>query len=176
MAPAPYYRDVGIKNLRPRFLPLLGLALVTIVSGCDRGGHPTEIGRPAPDFTVSDGASTVHLAGYRGQVVLLNFWESNCAPCILELPSFLQFHHEHPEITIVSVSSDRDPDSYERFIHQRHVDFISVRDPDQTAGNKFSITGWPETFVIDRQGRIRRRFIGATDWNDPEILRYLKTL
>jgi hypothetical protein len=56
------------------------------------------------------------------------------------------------------------------------VDFLTVRDPDEIAATKFKTTGWPETFVIDRQGLIRRRFIGATDWTDPEILRFLKTL
>ena len=51
-----------------------------------------------------------------------------------------------------------------------------VRDPKQTAASKYGTEQWPETYVIDREGRIRRRFIGATDWTNPEILRYLKTL
>ena len=146
------------------------------MAACDRGSHPAQISKPAPDFTVSDGKSTVHLASYRGKIVLLNFWESHCAPCITELPSLLEFHHQHPEIPILAVSSDSDDEPYKAFIVQRHMDLITVRDPQQTAGNKYAITGWPETFVIDRQGNIRRRFIGATDWSDPEILSFLKTL
>ena len=145
-------------------------------AGCDRGSHPSGIGKPAPDFTVSDGANTIHLASYRGRVVLLNFWESHCGPCIVELPSLLQFHHQHPDIPILAVSSDADDADYRQFIVQRHMDLITVRDPQQTAGNKYAITGWPETFIIDRDGRVRRRFIGATNWNDPEIERFLKTL
>jgi len=147
-----------------------------LLAGCDRGSHPTQISKPAPDFTVSDGQSTIHLASYRGKIVMVNFWESHCGPCITELPSLLQFHHEHPEIPILAVSSDTDDDSYKAFIAQRHMDLITVRDPQQSAGNKFLITGWPETFIIDRQGNIRRRFIGATDWSDPEILKFLKTI
>jgi thiol-disulfide isomerase/thioredoxin len=152
-----------------------GFILVAVI-GCDRGSHPSEINKPAPDFIVSDGTRTVHLASYKGQIVLLNFWESHCGPCISELPSLLQFHHDHPEIPILAISSDTDDGDYKRFITQRHVDLITVRDPEQSAGNKFSITGWPETFIIDRQGRIRRRFIGAEDWSDPEITSFLKTL
>jgi peroxiredoxin len=144
--------------------------------GCDRGNHPHEIGRPAPDFTVTDDTTTVHLASYRGHVVLLNFWASWCAPCVAELPSLLEFHREHPEIQIVAVSIDEDETAYRRFLAQRHVDFLTVWDPHESASNKYGTTGWPETFLIDRTGNIRRRFIGQTDWNDPEIARYLKTL
>ena len=146
------------------------------VIGCDRGSHPAQTGKPAPDFNISDGTSSIHLANYRGKVVLLNFWASWCQPCILELPSLLQFHHEHPEVTILAVSIDVDEDAYKRFLVARHVDLLTVRDPEMTAANKFGTEQWPETYIIDREGRIRRRFIGATDWSSPEILRFLKTL
>jgi len=165
-----------IRNLKLRWSTLIWLGLGLVVCGCDRGSHPTEIGKPAPDFSVSDGSSSIHLADYRGRVVLLNFWASWCAPCIVELPSLQQFHREHPDYPILAVSIDEDAGAYQRFLVQRHVDFITVRDPEQTASTKYGTTGWPETFVIDRQGRIRRRFIGATNWNDPEILRFMKTL
>ena len=173
-APAPYYRFVATGNLNPRIC--LCLAFLLAAAGCDRGTHPKEIGKPAPDFTVTDDTNSMHLASYRGKVVLLNFWASWCTPCIVELPSLLQFHHEHPEYPILAVSIDEDESAYRRFLVNRHVDFTTVWDPKQTASAKYGTTGWPETFVIDSQGRIRRRFIGATDWNDPEIIRFLKTL
>jgi len=159
-----------------RYSTLLCLALCVLASGCDRGSHPHEIGKAAPDFTVSDSRTSIHLAGYRGQVVLLNFWGSWCAPCIQELPSLLEFHHEHPEYPILAVSIDENEAAYQRFLVQRHVDFTTVWDPEEVAAKKYATTGWPETFIIDRQGNIRRRFIGATDWSDPEILRFMKTL
>jgi peroxiredoxin len=159
----------------PKLAVLIGL-LVLGASGCDRGNHPTQTGRPAPDFTVSDGQASVHLASYRGQIVLLNFWASWCAPCVVELPSLLDFHHQHPEYPILGVSIDEDREQYQRFRESRHIDFVTVWDPEQVAARKFATEMWPETYVIDRQGRIRRKFVGATDWNDPEILRYLQTL
>jgi len=155
---------------------LLSLTLALLMAGCDRGNHPSQMGKPAPDFNLSDGTSSIHLADYRGKVVLLNFWASWCAPCIVELPSLQQFHRDHPEYPILAVSIDESEAAYKRFLVQRRVDFITVRDPGKTAAEQYGTTGWPETFIIDQQGRIRRRFIGATDWSDPEILRFLKTL
>jgi cytochrome c biogenesis protein CcmG/thiol:disulfide interchange protein DsbE len=155
---------------------LAGLTLAFSAAGCDRGSHPPEIGKPAPDFNLADGSSSIHLANYRGQVVLLNFWATWCAPCVLELPSLQQFHRQHPEYPVLGVSIDTSAEKYKRFLADRRVDFLTVRDPEQVAATEFKTTGWPETFVIDRQGLIRRRFIGATDWTDPEILRFLKTL
>jgi cytochrome c biogenesis protein CcmG/thiol:disulfide interchange protein DsbE len=163
-------------NFIPRIGTLFCLGLAIAASGCDRGSHPTTTGKVAPDFTIADDSNSIHLANYRGKVVLLNLWASWCPPCIVETPSLLQFHHDHPEITILAVSIDEDEDAYRRFIAERHFDLDTVRDPNQTVATKYGTTGWPETFVIDRQGVIRRKFIGATDWNDPEIIRYLKTL
>jgi peroxiredoxin len=152
------------------------LVVLAVVPGCDRGAHPAQTGKQAPDFNISDGLTSVHLANYRGQVVLLNFWWSQCAPCIEELPSLLQLHHDDPNLAILAVSIDEDPDQYARFIRNRHVDLITVRDPHETAASLFHTDMWPETYLIDRNGIIRRKFVGATDWSDPEIRNYLNGL
>jgi len=149
---------------------------VALVSGCDRGAHPAQTGKAAPDFTVADGTTTVHLASYRGRVVLLNFWWSECEPCILELPSLLELHRDQPDFAILAVSIDEDEDEYKRFLVRRHVDLITVRDPNQSAAKLFHTEQWPETYVIDRKGVIRRKFIGPQDWSNPEIRAFLKTL
>jgi peroxiredoxin len=163
-----------VRSLRSLALALLvPLALTT---ACDRGAHPAQTGQKAPDFTVSDGASTVHLASYRGKVVLLNFWATWCQPCVVEMPSLLELHHQEPDLAVVAVSIDEDPDEYTRFIARRHVDLITVRDPSQSAAKLYRTEQWPETYVIDRQGVIRRKFIGSQDWSSPEIRAYLKTL
>jgi len=159
-----------------RLLAFALLVPIALLSACDRGSHPAQIYQPAPDFNVSDGSTSIHLASYRGQVVVLNFWATWCAPCIQETPSLLQLHRERPDLAILAVSIDTDADEYKHFLDRRHFNLITVRDPDQTAAKLFRTEMWPETYIIDRKGFIRRKFIGAQDWSDPEAREFLKTL
>jgi peroxiredoxin len=160
----------------PRCIVCVFLAPLALATACNRGAHPVQIGKPAPDFTVSDGASNVHLANYRGRVVLLNFWATWCGPCVEEMPSLLDLHHRQPDLVILAVSIDDDPNAYASFIARRHVDLVTVRDPNRSAAKLYHTEMWPETYVIDRQGVIRRKFVGSQDWSRPEIAAYLKSL
>jgi len=169
---APYYKDVRF----PRCLILALLIPLALLPACNRGSHPGQTGKAAPDFTVSDGTSTVHLASYRGQVVLLNFWASWCMPCVEELPSLLELHHEQPDLVILAVSIDDDRAAYSTFIVRHHVDLITAFDPTESAAKLYHTDMWPETYVIDRQGIIRRKFVGPQEWTSPEIVSYLKSL
>ena len=160
----------------PRCLILTPLLPLVLLPACNRGAHPAQTGKVAPDFTVSDGTTTVHLASYRGRVVLLNFWATWCAPCVEEMPSLLALHHDQPDLAILAVSIDDDPAAYSTFIARRHVDLITVRDPTQSAAKRFHTDMWPETYVIDRKGIIRAKFVGPQNWTSPEIREYLKSL
>lgn len=162
--------------MRPNRFVFALLAPLVLTVACDRGAHPYLTGKTAPDFTVSDGTSTIHLADYRGKVIVLNFWWSQCAPCIQETPGLLALHHDQPDLAILAVSIDEDPDSYTRFIQRHHVDLITVRDPEQTAAKLYHTEGWPETYIIDRKGVVQRKLIGDPDWSNPEIRAYLQSL
>ena len=159
-----------------RLLLTFVLLPLALLSACNRGARPEQTGKIAPDFTVSDGTSTVHLADYRGKVVLLNFWATWCAPCVEELPGLLQLHRERPDIAILAVSVDEDADAYTSFIAERHVNLITVRDPNESAAKLYHSQGWPETYIIDKNGIIRRKLVGAADWSNPEIRTYLNSL
>jgi thiol-disulfide isomerase/thioredoxin len=158
-------------------LPILLLVLpLALLAACNRGAHPAQLNERAPDFTVSDGFTTVHLASYRGHPVLLNFWASWCGPCIEELPSLLQLHRDMPNLVILAVSIDDDPAAYSSFIASHHIDLITVRDASESAPRLFHTDMWPESYAINQQGYIERKFIGAQDWSSPEIRAFLKTL
>ena len=167
-----YYKDVQFS----RFIALGTLVALTLGIGCDRGTHPVNADRVAPDFTVSDGENTIHLANYRGKIVLLNLWWSQCPPCIQETPALMQLQHDRPDIAVLAVSIDADHASYRRFLNRYHVDLNTVRDPDQKVAKLYGTDGWPETYIIDRQGVIRRKIVGDPDWSNPEIRNYLSSL
>ena len=147
-----------------------------LVVGCDRGSHPENLGKPAPQFVVGDETKTVDLSKLRGKVVVLNLWASWCAPCIEELPSLLALQQKMPDLVIVAVSMDQDPDVYRRFLEKNHVNLVTVRDADQRVNALYGTAQIPETYVIDRQGILRRKFVSAQDWTSPEIMGYLARL
>jgi cytochrome c biogenesis protein CcmG, thiol:disulfide interchange protein DsbE len=166
----------------PRCLAVAVALALTPLSACNRGSHPAQLDLPAPDFTVSDGTTTIHLASYRGKVVLLNFWGTWCPPCIEEIPSLIQLHHDMPSLSIVGVAVpldegvSEDPAEYKAFLARHHIDFTSVRDTNELAPKLFQTDMWPETYAIDRNGFIRRKFVGPQDWTSPEIRSFLKSL
>jgi cytochrome c biogenesis protein CcmG/thiol:disulfide interchange protein DsbE len=161
-----------------RFSFLLMLSATLFASSCYSGSRPSHIGDPAKDFTVQDSDRKVSLNQFRGQVVVLNFWATWCPPCIEELPSMatMQDRMRSRGIVVLGVSIDVDEDAYHRFLRQRGVNFLTVRDPEQKVATMYGTTGWPETYIIDRQGVLRRKFVGAVDWNSPEILQFLARL
>ncbi len=152
-----------------------GLAVLALLAGCYRGSRPPGVGVTAPDFSVQDSDHTVALHDLRGQVVVLNFWATWCAPCVEEMPSLVQMQQnlKSKGVTVLAVSVDVDQKAYERFIREHKVELLTVRDPDQKSNLLYGTTQFPETYVIDRQGIIRRKFIGAVDWTAPEIMNYL---
>jgi cytochrome c biogenesis protein CcmG, thiol:disulfide interchange protein DsbE len=155
---------------------LVALAFLVLTAGCDRGAHPSQVGKLAPDFSLNDGRTQVHLADYRGKIVVLNFWATWCAPCVQELPSLLVLQRQFPQVQVVAVSIDEDAEAYRKFLVDHHVDLLSVRDGQQTSSLRYKTVMYPETYIIDRQGMIRRKFIGAQDWTSPEIVSYLRQL
>jgi cytochrome c biogenesis protein CcmG, thiol:disulfide interchange protein DsbE len=152
------------------------LCSLLMAAGCDRGDHPTQLGRPAPNFTLTEGSRSLQLSSYRGKVLVLNFWATWCPPCIEEIPSLNQLQREMPQLVVLAVSVDEDGDAYRQFLSDHRIDFTTIRDPQRRVNAIFGTSRFPESYVIDRDGRIRRKFISAQDWTSPEIMNYLAHL
>lgn len=144
--------------------------------GCDRGARPRELGKMAPAFTLHDGAQTLSLSQYRGRVVLVNFWASWCAPCIDELPSLMALHRRLPRLVIVGVSIDSDAQAYRNFLAANQIDFPTIRDPSQETMHRYGTVQIPESYLIDRSGRIVRKYVSEQDWTNPEIVATLTAM
>jgi cytochrome c biogenesis protein CcmG, thiol:disulfide interchange protein DsbE len=152
----------------------LGLALAVLV-GCYAGSRPQGIGRPAPAFSVQGSDGKVTLSDFRGQVVVLNFWATWCPPCVEELPSMIEMQKrmQAQGVKIVGISIDEDATAYNKVLQQYGVNFLTVRDPDRRVSSEYGTFGWPETYIIDRQGIIRRKLVGPANWTAPEMLDFL---
>jgi len=154
------------------------LGLLIVLVGCYSGTRPPHIGTAAPDFTVQDSERKITLRELRGKIVVLNFWASYCPPCVEETPSLvsLQRRFKDKGVTVVGISWDEDGDAYHQFLKEHNVDFLTVRDAEQKSSRLYGTLKIPETYIIDRQGIVRRKFVSAVDWSQPEILDFLNKL
>ncbi len=117
--------------------------------------------RPAPTFTLQlfDGG-TLRLADQRGRVVVVNFWASWCPPCREEAPELQAASQAHRDVTFVGVNV-WDADSAAReFLRTYGISYPNGPDPNGRVLIEFGVTGIPETYFIDSQGRLARRWIG----------------
>ncbi len=156
---------------------LLGI-LTLLLAGCYSGSRPPHIGSAAPDFTVQDSTTKVTLSEFRGKVVVLNFWATWCQPCVDEVPSLeiMQQKLRSKGVIVLAVSVDEDASAYRRFLQQHNVGLLTVRDPTQKSNDLYGTFRFPETYIIDRKGMMRRKFIGEVNWSDPEVVNYLSRL
>lgn len=132
---------------------------------------PVTVGSAAPNFKAKELNSTTYksLADYKGQVVVLNIWATWCEPCKEELPSLEKLHEAYGPhgLKLIAVSADKvvSDDSIRKFADHYGITFEILHDPTGSVEAAFQTTGYPETFVIGPEGSIRKKFIGADDWN-----------
>ncbi len=159
-------------------LCLLAAFLILVTAGCYTGSRPQHVGAAAKEFIVRDSDHQVSLNQFRGQVVVLNFWATWCPPCMQELPSMMDMQNQLRSrgVVVLGVSIDVDDDAYHRFLKQRGVNFVTVRDPEQKVAGMYGTSGWPESYIIDRQGVLRRKIVGPINWGSPEVMQFLTKL
>ena len=127
-------------------------------------------GTAAPSISFQDGERRhLTLADFHGQIVLVNFWATWCAPCIRELPSLdrLQEKLKPSGVTIVALSIDRGGvDAVKEFFAENGIHHLGIYvDPTMAAQEAFDIPGLPTSVLIDRNGHDRGRLIGPADWD-----------
>jgi cytochrome c biogenesis protein CcmG/thiol:disulfide interchange protein DsbE len=165
---------------------ILALLLVTLGVGAfvlRDELFPVEVGSRAPEFAARtvDGSNVVRsLEDYRGKVVVLNIWATWCRPCIVEMPSFERLRRQVPDtnLRIVAVSIDDfvSGDSVQAFARALGVTFDILLDSLHAIDRRYQVTGYPETFVIARDGTIRKKWIGPADWSSPANVALIKDL
>ena len=158
----------------------LALAVVMVyrVQGYLRVYDVSE-GDRAPGFIVSDDQGVgVGLDDYGGKVVLLNFWATWCPPCVQEMPSLDAIYRELRDrgFVVLGISVDEDADQYRAFLDSSGVSFPTARDPERTVSVRYGTMKYPESYLISREGRVLRKYVGPEDWGRPEIANYLRSV
>lgn len=142
--------------------------------------------RPVPTFEWRDFDSNKHsLSSIKNKVIVLHFWASWCGPCRVEFPSMLRAAKQlEDDVVFLTISGDDTEEPVMKFLAKAKLE-AGVRPDNVLYGwdpmrsltfDLFQTTAFPESIIIDEDMMMRRKFLGRTDWENPEILRYLRSL
>jgi peroxiredoxin len=160
---------------------LLAILFCVIVhvacSGYGKG--PAVQGQLAPDFTFRDQSGKEYsLSAFRGKVVLVNFWATWCPPCLEEMPSMeqLQRRMANQPFAILGLSVDSSWEPVNRFMQQHQLTIPVYADFDKEISTRYGTIVYPETYILDKKGRVAYKVIGPRDWLSAETLKFLDVL
>ncbi len=135
-------------------------------------GEAGTLGSAAPAFSLPDlDGKTVSLADFKGKVIILDFWATWCPPCRAEVPDFVRLQSKYRDkgLAVVGLSMDAGGVKDVRpFAEEFNVNYTMLIAKDETANAYGGIVGIPTTFVLDRQGRIVKKFVGKTEMKNFE--------
>ncbi len=142
---------------------------------------PVAAGARAADFHLEslDG-KTISLDQFEGKVVFLNVWATWCEPCREEMPSMQTLYDEfkaNKDFVMLAVSQDeKGRSAVAPYVAKNGYQFTILLDPANKVGDEYDVSGVPETFIIDRKGRIVAHHMGAFDWSRPDVKDALQQL
>jgi len=141
--------------------------------------HIIRVGDTAPDFkVVTETGRTITPENFGGKLLVLNFWASWCAPCVQEAPSLQAFGQElrGDGVVVLGVSIDTNEKRYKQFLQRFRVTFPTARDPEANVSSSYGTFQIPETYVIDRTGKVREKIISNQNWVDPVFVARVKAM
>ena len=145
--------------------------------------HSTKATEAINNFTYNrlDGEKG-NLHSHKGRTVLIHFWATWCAPCIVELPQLIDLAFKSPNIDVLAISTDQNTDKVRRFIKKTGKkipdNFILITDAkNEIAQDRFQTIRLPETFILAPDLSIHEKIVGAHEgWAEPEMLKKLNIL
>jgi cytochrome c biogenesis protein CcmG/thiol:disulfide interchange protein DsbE len=185
--PGVYPAGITLQAVRPRLywpITLAAAALVGVLAyGVTAAGPDTSLDEslqagkrveaPVAELPLLGAGGTGSLADEKGKVVVLNVWASWCAPCQSEMP-LLQRTHERiasRDGLVLGIDTQEPPEKALAFLREKRITFPSLRDRDREYGRKYGVSAYPETFLIDRDGKIAalRRGPVTQKWLDENL-------
>jgi len=137
------------------------------------------VGDRAPDFSiVTDSGKRVTRGNFGGRLLVLNFWATWCPPCIEEMPSLDEFQKQLAPsgVVVLGVSVDTNEPAYREFLQKAKVSFQTARDPQAGISSEYGTFKFPETYVINADGKVVQKHIGAQSWTDANLIRSIRSL
>lgn len=159
---------------------IVGLVVALMAGGLFTASHfmadelrPVTVGSDAPNFSALsiDASPPVikTLDAYKGEVVLLNVWATFCLPCRTEMPSIEALYKDYKskglKVVAVSVDNPNMEKEIRAFVKEFNLSFDILYDTAGTIQRQYQTTGYPESFVISRDGVIHKKWIGEDNWN-----------
>lgn len=144
------------------------LTLIVVVASCASTVYalgPGMIGKPAPAFTLKtvDGRSVFSLADLRGQVVIIDFWASWCAPCRQSLPQLAAFEAARAGVKVLAVNIDDERLNAVEFLRRNNVKLTSLYDETKRVADRYDVPEMPSALIIDKKGMVRFIHPGYTE-------------
>lgn len=159
------------------------IALVALFSRVGKEDRAAPVGESgiAPQLQIADAVTGVKLlsAELQGKVLLVNVWASWCQPCKEEMPSLEALHRAmapYAGFRMITILYKDAPATALDYMKSEGFTFPVYADAEGVTARNFGVTGVPETFIIDKQGRLVKKVIGGMDWNSSEVKDYLQAL
>lgn len=168
-----------MKYLKPAFLFLFCLLLVSAPLHAARLLSPVDEKPAAPDFTLNDSnGNPVSLADFRGRVLVINFWATWCPSCRKEMPSLDRAANwlKKYDAALIAINVGEKPKQVNRYLAEEPVGFPILLDPEMKVATEWDAMRLPVTYVIDPEGRIVYRALGSREWDAPELLVPIRAL
>lgn len=135
---------------------------------------PPGEGDMAVEITVNDlEGKKVSLSQFKGKAIMLNFWATWCPPCREEMPSMEAMYQKlkgSSDFVMLAISIDENMEAVKEFVKKNNYKMPVFHDPNREAGSVYGLTGVPETFLIDKKGKIVMKRLGPEDWMKPEVI------
>lgn len=149
-------------------------------SGTGQVVQVAQVGQPAPEFTLPlVGGGEVRLSDLRGKVVMINFWATWCPPCKAEMPSMERLYARFKKSGFEILAVNAEVDGLEilpEFLQKHGHTFPVPVDTDGEVQVNYGVFRFPESFIVDKNGRIVEHIIGARDWSDRQTVERIAEL
>jgi peroxiredoxin len=136
-------------------------------------------GDTAPDFKVTtDSGKTVTAKDFGGKLLLLNFWATWCPPCIEEIPGLNEMSRQlGPKgLVILGVSVDKDEAAYKAFLQKNPLAYLTSRNPGQEINLSYGTVQYPESYLIDRNGKVVEKYISVQPWASEQMIQHVQSM